>query len=372
MRRLRPALIGMLIIADLAILLGTPFLETVGDVPRRLGYTFEHFDTDPAATALPLVRVLLGAVLMAAIVDQTRGFLRRPPSPPPSEPTPDPPGWTAVRQPEPSANLLPASVLVRDRWHDLPAWTWVGPIGAPDIQVGEAIWRIGRFTVTVDSGIDFDQALRRIEVHDAFRQFADDADDFERRRAVVMALSAGQHWPFLGRSSFQLALTRITAAEISALDGVFVLRTHAEQNGADSGAPSNGLAYLVAPTTMATALVENDPDLVVALADHLAPPTPEVADGSALHQRLAAAVARGASTEAADPGGGRSLSPPSQEAVFRIQRADNFHRARANTRDQRHIVSVARIDRIYYSTQAPSEIPIARFKQVTAEPEPDR
>ncbi|HST82733.1 MAG TPA: hypothetical protein VLL08_13450 [Kineosporiaceae bacterium] len=372
MRRLRPVLIGVLIIADLAILLGTPFLETVGHVPRRLGYTFEHFDTDPAATALPLVRVLLGAVLMAAIVDQTRGFLRRPPPSPPAEPAPDPPGWTAVRQPEQTANLMPVAVAVRDRWHDLPAWTWVGPIGVPDVQVGEAIWRIARFTVTVEAGIDFDQALRRIEVHDAFRQFADDADDFERRRAVVMALSAGQHWPFLGRSSFHLALTRITAAEVSALDGVFVLRTHAEQNGSDSGAQSNGLAYLVAPTTTATTLVENDPDLVVALADHLDPPTPEVKDGYQLHQRLAAAVARVASAEATGPGAGRSLSPPSQEAVFRIQRADSLHRARANTRDQRFIVSVARIDRIYYSTQTASEIPVGGFRQVTAEGEPDR
>ncbi len=373
MRGLRPVVIGVLIVADLAILFGTPFVETVGDVPRRLGYTFAHFNTDPAAAALPLVRVLIGAVLLAAILDQAQGFLRRPASTPqdlPSpDPSPDPPGWTAVRRLDPAADL-PASMAVRDRWHDLPAWTWVGPLGIRNVQVGETIWQIDRFSVTVDSGIDFDEALRRIEVHDAFRQLAIDADDFDHRRAVVMALSAGQHWPFLGRSSFRLALTRITAAEVSDLDGVFVLRNHGGQNGSSSTGTPPDLAYLVAPTTEATKLVEHDPDLVVALADQVDPPTSEISDGYELHQRLAAAVARAAPAPVGGPLGGLSLSPPSQEAVFRIQPADSFQRDRANTRDQRYIVSMATIDRIYLSTPTPPGIPIGTFKQVTAEAEP--
>lgn len=362
MRHGRLVLIGVLIAADLAILFGTPLLETVGDVPRSLGYTFAHFDTDPAAAALPLVRLLIGAVLLAAILDQTRVFLRRPPSSPPSPPTPVPTGWTEVRGPE---NVLPASMAVRDRWHDLPAWTWVGPVGVRNVQVGDTTWQVDRFNITVETGIDFDEALRRIEVHDAFRQLADDADDFDRRRAVVVALSAGMHWPFFGRSSFGLSTTRITAAEVSALDGVFVLRNHGTQN-TPSG-PPNDLAYLVAPTTAATTLVENDPDLVVALADHLDPPTSEVRDGYELHHRLAAAVARMTPDPAAGPLGGMSLSPPSQEAVFRIQQADIFESGRANTRDHQHIVSMAKIDRIYLSTQTPTGIPIGTFKQVTGE-----
>ena len=371
MRRLRPVLIGVLIVADLAILFGTPFLETVGGVPRSLGYSFANFDTDPAAAALPLVRLLFGAVLLAAILDQARGFIRRPPTPPPS--TPDPAGWTPVQVSEQSENRLPASMAVRDRWHDLPAWTWVGPVGARIVQVGDNTWRVDRFDITLETGLDFDEALLRVEVHDAFRQLADDADDFDRRRAVVMALSAGKHWPFFGRSSFGLSTTRIAAAEVSALDGVFVLRHHNGSNGGtngSSGAPK-ALAYLVAPTTAATLLVEKDPDLVVALADHLDPPTPELRDGYELHQRLAAAVARTTRDPEAGPLGGMSLSPPSQEAVFRIQPADTFQSDRANTRDQRYIVSVAKIDRIYLSTQTPTGIPMGTaFHQVTADADP--
>ncbi len=367
MRHGRLILIGVLIVADLAILLGTPFLETVGDVPRSLGYTFANFDTDPAAAALPLVRLLIGAVLLAAILDLVRGFLH---PPPPS--TPAPTGWTAVQAPQRSENLrpasenvLPASMAVRDRWHDLPAWTWVGPVGGRDVQVGDITWQVDRFSITVETGIDFDAALRRIEVHDAFGQLVNDADDFDRRRAVVMALTAGLHWPFFGRSSFGLATMRITAAEVSALDGVFVLRNHGCQSAPSE--PANDLAYLVAPTTAATTLVENDPDLVVALADHLDPPTPELRNGYELHRRLAAAVARVAPESAAGSLGRKSLSPPSQEAVFRIQQADGLQRGRASTRDRRHIVSVAKIDRIYLSTQTPPGIPIGTFKQVTAE-----
>lgn len=377
MGRLRPVLIGVLIVADLAILLGTPFLETVGDVPRTLGYTFTHFGSDPAAAALPLIRLLLGAALLAAILDQIRIFIRAPaPLPPPL----DPPGWTDLQVRENRENQLPPSMAVRDRWHDLPAWTWEGSEAGRDVQVGDTVWQVDRFTITVETGIDFDEALRRIEVHDAFRQLADDAQDFDHRRAVVMALTAGMHWPFLGRSTFALATTRITAAVMSALDGVFVLRSHETRNTGSTSTSSTSssgstsspgdLAYLVAPTTAATRLVENDPDLVVALVDHLDSRTPAVRTGDDLHQRLSAAATRATPNPAPDPRGGRPLTPPSQEAVFRIQSAEGFQRERANTRDHRHIVSVARIERIYLSTQTPTGIPIGTFQQVTAQAVP--
>jgi hypothetical protein len=420
MGRLRLALIGVLIAVDLAILLGTPFLETVGAVPRRLGHTFAHFSSDPAAAALPLVRLLLGAVVLAAILDQIRIFVRRPTVLPPP---PEAPGWTDLQVRQRSESQQPASMAVRDRWHDLPAWTWEGIEGGRNVQVGDTVWQVERFTVTVETGIDFDEALRRIEVHDAFRQLANDAQDFDHRRAVVVALTAGLHWPFLGRSTFALATTRITAAVVSALDGVFVLRSQETRNGGpgssasaggwgDSsgpagypgtgGAPGSGsgsagsasagdIAYLVAPTTAATALVEHDPDLVVALVDHLAPPaapptptssaaqpaagpapapgaTAGTRSGDDLHRRLTAAVAR--TDPALGPRSGLPLSPPSQEAVFRIQQADPFQSERANTRDHRHIVSVAKIDRIYLSTQTPTGIPIGTFRQVTAQATP--
>jgi hypothetical protein len=380
MGRLRLTVIVLLIVADLAILFGTPFLETVGDVPRSLGYSFAHFGTDPAAAALPLVRVLLGAALLASTLDQIRIFMRRPTAVPP----PNPPEWTPPATREPSAHHplperpLPAAMAIRDRWHDLPSWTWVEPAGVRNVQVGDTIWQVDRFTITIDTGIDFDEALRRIEVHDAFRQLADDAHDFDRRRAVVIALTAGKHWPFLGRSTFVLATARITAAVVSALDGVFVLRHHETQSGGSSGLLS-GLAYLVAPTTAATMLVENDPDLVVALADQLDPQRSDLRDGTGLpygtdlQHQLTTALAQVPPDPATGPDGGPSLSPPSQEAVFRIQPADTFQRARANTRDRRHIVSVARIDRIYLSTQTPTGLPIGTFRQVTAQAAgPDR
>jgi hypothetical protein len=180
-----------------------------------------------------------------------------------------------------------------------------------------------------------------------------------------MALSAGKHWPFLGRSSFILATARITAAEASALDGVLVIRHHGSTSERGSGGPPDGLAYLVGPTTTAAAIVQDHPDLVVALADRLDPPDSGAGDEDG--DRLAAALTRAAPDPVAL--GGTGLSPPSQEAVFRIQPADTFQRARANTRDRQYIVSMAKIDRIYLSTKTPTEISIgSAFHQVTAGP----
>jgi hypothetical protein len=145
MGRWKPLVIGQLIIADFAILLGTPFLESVGDVPRHLAYTFGHFDTDPRAAALPLVRLLLGAVLLAAILDLIWSFSRPRPRPQPqSDPqplpsAPKPIGWQDVQPSELSEALPAAAVAVRDRWHDLPAWTWVGPEGMRILEVADTL-----------------------------------------------------------------------------------------------------------------------------------------------------------------------------------------------------------------------------------------
>jgi hypothetical protein len=350
MQRLRPVLVVMLIIVDVAILIGTPFLERMGEVPRSLRYAFANIGSDPAASALPLVRLMLGGFMLAFIIDLVRGSPRYPRT------GSDPAAAADLNAETRSRETPEVSILVRDRWHDLPEWTWVDPGGSGSVEVGDTIWQVHRFSVTVESSIDFDEVLRRIEIHDAFRQLAEDPDDLARRRAVVMALTAGQHWPFLGRSTFGLSTMRITTAgRGSVVAGLFVLHNQALPAGG-AGEARDDLSYLVVPTTAANRLVQNDPDRLRALVDQFDPDISEPGDGQELHRRLAAAVATLAPKEAA-------LSPgtvPSQEAVFRIQQTD-----------QRYVVSVARVDRVQFSDQIAAGFPIGTpFEQVTPTPPP--
>jgi hypothetical protein len=352
-RRLRPVLVLALIVVDIAILIGTPFLERLGELPRSLAYAFTHFGTNPAASALPLVRLLLGVVILAAIIDLMRAPRCRPA---PGEPANE--SSAADRSDErPSV-----SMAVRDRWHDLPEWTWVAPDDVRGIRVGDTTWLVNHFSITIGSTIDFDEALRRIEIHDAFRQLAEDPDDVARRRAVVTALSAGKHWPFLGSSSFALSTMRILADRGQVLAGLFVLSNQGNRGNAPDD-PLRQLSYLVAPTTAATALVENDPDRVVALVDQLGSELSDRTSDHDLQRGLAAAVALLTPAAVTELPRAVSSSPPAQEAVFRIQQAD-----------QDYVVTVARIDRLQVSGQLAKGFPVdTPFEQVTAaqEPEPE-
>jgi hypothetical protein len=99
-----------------------------------------------------------------------------------------------------------------------------------------------------------------------------------------------------------------------------------------------------------TALLEHDPDLVVAVVDHLGP-VPADSEDEVPGGSRPVVPAAGRSSGAGPP------SPPQSGAVFRLQVAEGERKGEANTRGDRHIVSVARIRRLHLSDQAPSGLP---------------